>query len=327
MNPRNPESRSDSPHVESIRNILGLLLAGFVGTLNVLGLKSHELTTVLRNETGFANLVAALLLAALVSAVGSVLIRRRHGVNSWMAAGILALVLATVPLSTVVALTIPAGARTWSWRAGLVLSCVLAAVGLALLLRGTSRHSARRVPWQSVLLACSAVLCSSATYTAVRLESKSQLDTTRPQMSATVAHTGNTSVITMTVSASKLRKRERVGVLVRGFPRGGDRGCKPSEYMATCVLKACPPRINKCTHLFSGTLDPDSAGVIDKQVVSTVFPPDKYELLDLRATICEQVDTKGAEGCRYGHKEASLLVEVTLPGLPVQTVGRTSGPG
>ena len=57
-----------------MQNILGFLLAGFGAILSFLGLRSTEVTTVLRNDPGQASLVAAILLAGVLAAVLTVVI-------------------------------------------------------------------------------------------------------------------------------------------------------------------------------------------------------------------------------------------------------------
>ncbi|MGW1768281.1 hypothetical protein ACWCQL_30095 [Streptomyces sp. NPDC002073] len=307
---REPDVPGATTHIESVRNVLGLLLAGFVGTLNIVGLKSHELTTVLRNESGLANLVAILFFGALVTAVGSVLVRGRHRLNVWSACAVLAFVLALVPLSTVVALALPAGSRSWLWWMSLAVSVGLAFSVVVLFFKGRSCRQARRVPWQSLLLACAAILSSTAAYTAIRLEGKSQLDATRPQMSASLKGTREWASLEMSISASKLTKFEKVGVLVRGLPRKEKRNCN-DKHMARCVVHVCQGRASDhCTHLLSAALEPDSAGVISNQVLSVQFPTAEYQLVDARAEICEQ---QGSKTCGYHNKLAMVFFEVPGP--------------
>ncbi|NEB04901.1 hypothetical protein [Streptomyces sp. SID13726] len=255
--------------VDSIRNVLGLLLAGFVGTLNLVGLNSGELTTVLRNETGLANLLALVFLVALITAVVSVLVPRTQRLKRHQAGGIVLLALAASPLLTIVAVTIPGGTRWWTRGGALGVSVLLAVGGALLLLGRIGRPGGRAVSWQSVLLACAAILTFTASYAAVRLETKSQLDTTRPQLSATLTTDGKLGRISMTVSAARLSEGEKVGVLVRGLPRAAARKCNRSG--AECAVDACPKGTRKCDHLVSGALEPDSAGLIDKQVITAVF--------------------------------------------------------
>jgi hypothetical protein len=60
---------SAGKNITDIRNVLGFLLAGFGAILSFLGLRSTEVTTVLRNDPGQASLIALLLLLGVLAAV------------------------------------------------------------------------------------------------------------------------------------------------------------------------------------------------------------------------------------------------------------------
>src|SRR2546430_12343886 len=73
--------------LKDVQNILGFLLAGFAGVLGFLGLRSTEVTTVLRNNSRQASLIALILLFAVLAAVSSVVIRRDEKISwPWTAA-------------------------------------------------------------------------------------------------------------------------------------------------------------------------------------------------------------------------------------------------
>ena len=57
-----------------VRNLLGFLVAGFAGVLNVLGLKSGEIGVVLRNEPVRVSVIATFLLAGALAAVFSIFV-------------------------------------------------------------------------------------------------------------------------------------------------------------------------------------------------------------------------------------------------------------
>lgn len=80
---RRRAKRSHSrPHpaerLADIRNLLGSLLAGFTGAVNLVGLRNAELTTILRNQGIRVGLASVLLLRALICAISSIFAERSH---------------------------------------------------------------------------------------------------------------------------------------------------------------------------------------------------------------------------------------------------------
>src|SRR5215471_16545772 len=66
----------DNP-LKDVQNILGFLLAGFAGVLGFIGLRSAEVSTVLRNDLPKATTIAVILFLAAIAAVSGVVIS--HG--------------------------------------------------------------------------------------------------------------------------------------------------------------------------------------------------------------------------------------------------------
>jgi hypothetical protein len=82
-----------------VRNLLGFLVAGFAGVLNVLGLKSAEIGVVLRNDPVQVGVVAGFLLLAVLTAVISVFVNAdRHPISVTVAVIVLLFAVATFPL-------------------------------------------------------------------------------------------------------------------------------------------------------------------------------------------------------------------------------------
>lgn len=71
---------------EAIRSIVGLLVAGFAGALNFIGLKNGEVPVVLRNEARAPTLILCLIVAAILTAVASIFVRPEWKVSvlTWM---------------------------------------------------------------------------------------------------------------------------------------------------------------------------------------------------------------------------------------------------
>jgi hypothetical protein len=82
-----------------VRNLLGFLVAGFAGVLNVLGLKSAEIGVVLRNDPVQVGVVAGFLLIAVLTAVISVFVNAdRHPISATAAVIVLLFTVAAFPL-------------------------------------------------------------------------------------------------------------------------------------------------------------------------------------------------------------------------------------
>ena len=64
-----PTNSQKSNSLSDVQNQLGFLLAGFGAVISFLGLRSAEVTTVLRNDAGQASLIALLLLLGVLAAV------------------------------------------------------------------------------------------------------------------------------------------------------------------------------------------------------------------------------------------------------------------
>jgi hypothetical protein len=90
---------ASSTGLGDVRNLLGFLVAGFAGVLNVLGLKSAEIGVVLRNDPVQVGIVAGFLLVAVLTAVVSVFVSAdRHPISVTVAVIVLLFAVATFPL-------------------------------------------------------------------------------------------------------------------------------------------------------------------------------------------------------------------------------------
>ncbi|MFJ7910476.1 hypothetical protein [Kitasatospora sp. NPDC096204] len=308
-----PPGQEDST-LAKVKNGLGFLLAAFAALLNVLGLQSSELSSVLRNEPHEAAVVAALLAGALAAAAASIFIPNTRRIPSYWAPVTLAclVALAAAVISTI---SIPGVSSETSKElagiaAGGLIVIVTTSVLVARKLWKTKGLGEPEVSLTSILLLCSVVLLSLAAFAAGRVEARSQVDSTHPQFSAVIKQAGSLSFVSITLGASKLRDEEQVGILVRGVPRTMDLAarCRNSVRVDTCLIgHVCTYKDDPCEIIASGPLKPDATGSI-KVTVEAPFQLSSYQFLDVRATLC-QIDPD-SRNCRYGEKDAILFLRV-----------------
>jgi len=78
----------DNDDLTNIRNVLGFLLAGFGALLSFLGIRSSEISTVLRNDSQRASIIAFILLLGVLAAVSAIVTKSRKRVNTVSAVAI-----------------------------------------------------------------------------------------------------------------------------------------------------------------------------------------------------------------------------------------------
>lgn len=91
-------SPAEDNRLSDVQNLLGFVLAGFGGVLSFIGLRSTEVTTVLRNNSKQASLVALLLLLSVLAAVLSIAIPSTKKVTLVRALAIAVLLLTIGPI-------------------------------------------------------------------------------------------------------------------------------------------------------------------------------------------------------------------------------------
>ncbi|MFI6414461.1 hypothetical protein [Streptomyces sp. NPDC050585] len=289
------DGSGQTERLDNVRNILGLLLAGFTGAVNLIGLRSAELTTVLRNQGILVGLASVLLLAALICAMASIFAERSYRIHLWLAGAVTAALLSIAAVSIYV-VKIPKAA---TWARGWVLGCSLLLAALAV--AGMSAWLVRRprtptVSLQFVLLVASAILFSSATTTVVRIEARNQAVTSLPQIETTVEREGNLGAVTANIAATKLRDNEYVLLTVEGLPRGSS----TKEQYPCSDTKECLP-------IADVDVNPDSFGNIDR-TFEFPFSAAAYRHLLVSAFICEAEQAR--EECEIGEK--TTLVDLRL---------------
>jgi hypothetical protein len=244
------DSDGNNP-LNNVRNVLGFLLAGFGAILSFLGVRSSEVTTVLRNDSLQASLIALILLFGVLAAVWAVATdsKRKLSVLSVAAiggvlAGVAALVVFAIPIT---AALLPSGTATRQYftisgAISLAIACILVLLGIATLVHygpfwvdqatvlpyeannGRRRwqrwaESASKLPVHlvDVLILASVVLIAIAAYGAMRLETKSQLSFSS-QVGASFTVDGSLATARIDIAATKIPQSDWVFVDVYAMP-------------------------------------------------------------------------------------------------------------
>lgn len=332
-----------------VQNILGFLLAGFGGIISFLGLRSTEVTTVLRNDPGPASLVAAVLLVGVLAAVLTVVIDSGTTQNaSWAdAVGIACLL---IGLAGFIIFAIPASASPSQLSE--VLAPTFGALGIAVLggsfwvkakrmrdarggaygmpptvhggsvwvkaKRSTARGGGHGIRPTIIFLMVGVTLIALSAYGAMRLETASQRSSSA-QVAATL--NGSGSALTVHVTASKVEGGGYIWIAVEGLPAdppmaiacdGIDSTLLPNQ--ATCEEDPCGPnRLQaSCVWLMDGSIAPDASGDVD-DTVNLPIPPGKFQDLDIRASVCVSSSCGGPNPSTEPIPTEGSRVDVLIP--------------
>jgi hypothetical protein len=278
-----------------VQNILGFLLAGFGGIISFLGLRSTEVTTVLRNDPGPASLVATVLLLGVLAAVLTVAVDSGTMQDaSWADAIGVAFLL--IGLACFIIFAIPVSASPS--QLGGVLAPTFVALGIATLVGSfwarrmtAAPGGARSIPPTIIFLMISVTLIAISAYGVMRLETASQRSGSA-QVAATLNSSG--SALTVHVTASKVEGGGYIWIAVEGLPAsppiatacaGIDSTLSPNQ--ATCEEDPCGPhRLQAdCMWLMDGSIAPDASGDVD-ETVNLPIQPGEFQDLDIRASVC-----------------------------------------
>lgn len=129
-----PES-SQNNNWNTVQNLLGFLLAGFGAVLSFIGLRSTEVTTVLRNYPDQASLIALFLLLGVLSAV-LIVATDTLGATAVSLASAAGIVLMLFGVGAAIIFAIPVGETPG--LLSLVIGIALVVVGIAALIYGTA---------------------------------------------------------------------------------------------------------------------------------------------------------------------------------------------
>lgn len=321
----NPAPRTDAAGKNPLRdmqNILGFLLAGFGAILSFLGLRSTEVTTVLRNDPGQASLVAAILLAGVLAAVLTVVIDSDTTEKaSW--ADVIGAAFLLIGLAGFVIHEIPASAGPSQLSE--VLAPAFGALGIVVLAGSfwakrtlDASGSAHGIPPTIIFLMAGVTLIAISAYGAMRLETASQRSAAA-QVAATL--NGSGSALAVHVTASKVEAGGYIWIAVEGLPAnppiaiacaGIDSTLKPDQ--ATCEEDPCgPQRLQaSCVWLMDGSIAPDASGDVDN-TVNLPIKSGEFQDLDIRASVCTSSSCGGPNPSTEPIPTEGSRVDVLVP--------------
>jgi len=335
----------DNP-LKDVQNILGFLLAGFAGVLGFIGLRSAEVSTVLRNDLPKATTIAVILFLAAIAAVSGVVISHGRKAPRLLAAvaflallGIGMIVEAIIPKK-------PGPSSVWAclfWSGFALIA--LAALALITSLYLTSRPLRKRLRWrkltrivmrddisaQLICILASLTLLAISVYGAMRLEAVSQ-GTPAVQISASIENsakaTDPSKVLSAHVRAAKIVRDTYVGVIVLGLPQGvplGSGCSKRGQFASTqCLIKPCR---NKCNLIFSVTVPPDANGNIDYMLRDGLVDSTKDQDISVLALLCESTPcTRFLNESRTASSLDIYLSHTSLPSDKLRTRMKTARP-
>lgn len=293
-----------------VRNLLGFLVAGFAGVLNVLGLKSGEIGVVLRNEPVRVSIIATFLLAGVLAAVFSIFVTANGHPIPLIVALVFVFLLAAMFSLTIWLVPSPFQGHSPEHYSSIAATVILLACAAFFLARFTSDRRRNRVNWamhdripdllnlQCLLLAIAVALTSTAAYGALRLETISQTSTVA-EIGDTLQVTGQNDLLAISVSASKLSTSEWLGVNVAAVPASWNVTVlclKPqvrslaATVGVTCEQDPCYYFDNalneQCTELSEDVIPPDASGAVPR-TLSIPFSPGRFQHVQVTALTCE----------------------------------------
>jgi hypothetical protein len=318
--------------VGDVRNLLGFLVIGFAGVLNVIGVKSAEIGVILRNDPGPVSYVAIILLVGVIAATASVFVDADKHAISLKAAVIVLFVMLFLFCLTVWIV----GERGVSLLAFLGVACVGSFLPLIWdlrtkyklkkLTRGSLRKPSlqRQFPellnLQCLLLVAAVSLTSTAAYGALQIESLSQASVTVPTITDTLHSSGHNYTLSASASVSKL-ETQWLGVYVFGVPRSINivsMCSRPkmqsleSQIGVGCDQDPClylGQQGRPCTGLAEGIIPPDATGQIDR-TIEVPFSDLDYDHIQIRAALCE-AEADGNGLC--GPIGPATRLDITIP--------------
>ncbi len=330
-----PDPSQNNPW-SAVENLLGFLLAGFGAVLSFLGLRSAEVTTVLRNYPNQASLIALLLLLGVLSAVLAVSIDRGHTKNvRWTIA--VAIILVLFGLGSFVIYAIPVAGTPPIL--GAVLGFVLVPTGIILLVISTVAPAKKPAATRStaisgqntsaktqaedprtispiiIFILASVIFIAISTYGAMRLEATSQRSFDA-QVVASVSMNTSGAIVSVHVTASKIKNNGYIGITVRGLPYAIilTAECKKvgstPEHSATCLEDPCywlPKVGDNCQIVMAGAIAPDNNGDVD-ETLNAPLSVREFQDIDVRAVICSET----TRGC-FSTSDSGSLVDIFLP--------------
>jgi hypothetical protein len=311
--------------ISDVRNQLGFLLAGFGAVISFLGLRSAEVTTVLRNDPGQASLIALVLLVGVLAAVLTVATERTQNAPLPSAAAIVlmlfgagALVIHAIPIGEPSGTTLSLVLGLATVSAGIIILVISTIITFVKQRDETTAGSRWRrywllepiVPLTVILLLASVILIAISAYGAMRLETDSQLSFS-VQVAGSVTKNPSGTTVSVHVTAFKLKNGSWVGIRVTGLPNTFPLAVACSRIhtgpnTAPCPNDPCAYLQKSCQFVMGGTLAPDAEGDVN-EVLSTPIMSDMFQQVSVQAEYCEPI-----VGCSPVIDSGSRL-DLTLP--------------
>ena len=332
------DKSSDPGKPDQAKTLLGLLVAGFAGVLSFLGIRSTEVSAILRNLEPLVGFVAIAFFLGILAAVLSIYARPKpEETSTWPANG---LAVASLLLIAAAGAALAATIRVYlvttftsvviMWVAAGVLA--LAAVAVLLVPpRGDDLWRRRVMDRQLYFVLVSVLLLAVGGYTALRIESADQ-DAPFAQVSARVTETGRgTAMLTVTVDSAKIPAPDRVDIFLDGVPRDEQVAVlcsgvpvKPGNF--SCLQDPCTFAAITCTSLGVWQLPPDSSGDV-RQVIQVPLTLAAYQRIHINDQVCQRTSAQGSCAAAFlvgSHLDLQLPPEPP-PGL--SSAGGVSSPG
>ncbi len=320
-------SSQDSPWTD-IRNWLGFLIAGFGAVLSFIGLRSAEISTILRNDSIQVAVVAIALLLGILAAVYSLVIGRSDSIPVRQSVAIFGVLLGA-SFAMVFATPIQVSRTTPS-----ELVAGSTAGALAIIFGCVWFSAFRWKKWdtkpattnrQITFIAASVVLIGTSIFGATRTETDSQLSSSI-QIGSSITNSASKVIVSVHVTAVKLKDSRYLGIAVYGLPKRvnesaqckmaykklKNKNSKIEPYYPLCKEAPCDPKFlrNLCDLVISGTVQPDAAGNVN-ETISNGLLRGKYKDLAIVGLVCDS-----GKGCNPLTKYGSRL-DLHIP-VPAQ---------
>lgn len=337
-----PDSSGDSGNngwAKDAENLLGFLLAGFAGIVGFFGLRSDEVTSVLRNYSSRASVIALILLLAILVAIAGIAVPRSHSTSRLRAAAVfLALLSGGAALNYYIPIPIASLPLSDQQVKALVIAAILALLALIALalsflgpppvslakpdgsggagrIHRIREFANRSVPTQFACIFAAVILLAASIYGAMRLETDSQLNTS-VDISASLARDTGGLALSVHVSGIKIRTSGYIVLVILGLPISTHvaAGCRVPSMQQQTQCRADPCRyLRTCRVIFVGNVPPDADGNIS-ETVSDGLIPGLYSDLSIRAKVCQALTGCDSAGAYIGRLDIHLPRAAGPPG-------------
>jgi hypothetical protein len=288
------------------QSLLGFLIAGFAAVLSFIGIKSSELSSILRNEEAFVGIVALGFLLSIISAILSVFksdadnVSPRWPTNRFAVATLVFLFALVTFLPAVI--RIPFVSSPSQTLASIICGTLITAASLGVAfykgggaLRSWTLRRDGHFSIQLYFVLASVLFLTIAAYGALRLESASQASPfAQLDGSVTVVNNGS-AVLQLSVASAKVPAPDRVDITVTGLPRTINiptmcKGTKTPLNSFSCAADPCSYKPLACDSLVGWTVPPDATGAV-QETLSLPFSPSAYQRLHIEDQLCERAST------------------------------------